>query len=58
MPFIKNFEEPTVLTIDKGPSFLFAWKKLKKNGFYKNTIHAIYKQKHSFQTDCAFSAYK
>ncbi|WP_255288703.1 IS6 family transposase, partial [Bacillus pseudomycoides] len=31
--------EPTVLTTDKAPSLASAFKKLKKIGFYKNTLH-------------------
>lgn len=36
---VKAFGEPTVLTTDKAPALLCAFKKLKKNGFYVQTNH-------------------
>ncbi|EJS46500.1 IS6 family transposase [Bacillus nitratireducens] len=36
---VKHFGEPTVLTTDKAPALLCAFKKLKKNGFYVRTKH-------------------
>ncbi|WP_152630535.1 DDE-type integrase/transposase/recombinase, partial [Bacillus mycoides] len=35
--------EPTVLTTDKAPALLCAFKKLKKNGFYARTKHCTIK---------------
>jgi len=40
---IKAFEEPTVLTTDKAPALLCAFKKLKKNGFDARTKHCTIK---------------
>ncbi|MES5943719.1 MULTISPECIES: IS6 family transposase [unclassified Bacillus cereus group] len=40
---VKAFGEPTVLTTDKDPSLLCAFKKLKKNGFYAHTEHCTIK---------------
>ncbi|MED1565749.1 IS6 family transposase [Bacillus paramycoides] len=40
---VKAFGEPTVLTTDKAPALLCAFKKLKKNGFYVHTKHCIVK---------------
>ncbi|MGR5993055.1 IS6 family transposase [Bacillus cereus] len=98
---VKAFGEPTVLTTDKAPALLCAFKKLLNNGFYKDTkhctlkplnnrieqdhrhvkhrfaqfsgfqsirhasrtikgietIHALYKQRRSLQSDSVFSAY-
>ena len=36
--------EPTVLTTDKAPALLCAFKKLKKNGFYVQTKHCTVKR--------------
>ncbi|WP_142389106.1 IS6 family transposase, partial [Bacillus thuringiensis] len=36
---VKHFGEPTVLTTDKAPALLCAFKKLKEQGFYKRTTH-------------------
>ncbi|QWH64180.1 IS6 family transposase (plasmid) [Bacillus mycoides] len=36
---VKAFEEPKVLTTDKAPALLCAFKKLKYNGFYVHTKH-------------------
>ncbi|WP_142389112.1 IS6 family transposase, partial [Bacillus thuringiensis] len=36
---VKTFGEPTVLTTDKAPALLCAFKKLKEQGFYKRTTH-------------------
>ncbi|EOO24728.1 hypothetical protein IIU_06632 [Bacillus cereus VD133] len=36
---VKHFGEPTVLTTDKAPALLCAFKKLKEQGFYKCTTH-------------------
>ncbi|MBY7110662.1 IS6 family transposase [Bacillus sp. 17RED48] len=40
---IQAFGEPTVLTTDKPPALLCAFKKLKHNGFYVHTKHCIVK---------------
>ncbi|RAN82419.1 IS6 family transposase [Bacillus sp. SRB_331] len=40
---VKAFGEPTVLTTDKAPALLCAFKKLKKNGFYARTKHCTIK---------------
>jgi len=40
---VKAFGEPTVLTTDKAPALLCAFKKLKKNGFYKHTKYCTIK---------------
>ncbi len=40
---IKHFGEPTVLTTDKAPALLCAFKKLKEQGFYKRTTHCTVK---------------
>ncbi|WP_257205690.1 IS6 family transposase, partial [Bacillus cereus] len=40
---VKIFGEPTVLTTDKAPALLCAFKKLRKNGFYKHTMHCTIK---------------
>ncbi|WP_090814615.1 IS6 family transposase [Bacillus nitratireducens] len=40
---VKTFGEPTVLTTDKNPALLCAFKKLKKNGFYVRTKHCTVK---------------
>ncbi|MDM5152629.1 IS6 family transposase [Bacillus sp. DX1.1] len=98
---VRTYGEPTVLTTDKAPSLICAFKKLKRIDFYKNTfrrttkylnnlieqdhrhvkrrfahslgfqglrhatrtikgietLHAIYKQRRSLQSDSVFSAY-
>lgn len=41
--FVKTFGEPTVLTTDKAPALLCAFKKLKEEGFYKHTNHCTVK---------------
>ncbi|MGG0315482.1 IS6 family transposase [Bacillus mycoides] len=40
---VKVFGEPTVLTTDKAPALLCAFKKLWNNGFYKHTKHCTLK---------------
>ncbi|QPW51642.1 IS6 family transposase (plasmid) [Bacillus thuringiensis] len=40
---VKRFGEPTVLTTDKAPALLCAFKKLKEQGFYKYTAHCTIK---------------
>ncbi|QWI73009.1 IS6 family transposase (plasmid) [Bacillus mycoides] len=40
---VKAFEEPKVLTTDKAPALLCAFKKLKKNGFFGRTKHCTVK---------------
>ncbi|MBY0041043.1 IS6 family transposase, partial [Bacillus cereus] len=40
---VKTFGEPTVLTTDKAPALLCAFKKLKEQGFYKRTTHCTFK---------------
>ncbi|MBD5796922.1 hypothetical protein BHU24_22735 [Bacillus pseudomycoides] len=40
---VKAFGEPTVLTTDKAPALLCAFKKLKNNGFYVQTKHCTVK---------------
>ncbi|MGG5741901.1 IS6 family transposase [Bacillus cereus group sp. IBL03679] len=40
---IQAFGEPTVLTTDKAPALLCAFKKLKHNGFYVHTKHCTVK---------------
>ena len=40
---VKAFGEPTVLTTDKASALLYAFKKLKKNGFYEHTKHCTVK---------------
>ncbi|MBJ8030158.1 IS6 family transposase [Bacillus cereus group sp. N21] len=40
---VKTFGEPTVLTTDKAPALLCAFKKLKNNGFYVHTKHCTVK---------------
>ncbi|MDM5191342.1 IS6 family transposase [Bacillus hominis] len=40
---VKTFGEPTVLTTDKAPALLCAFKKLKEKGFYKSTVHCTVK---------------
>jgi putative transposase len=40
---VKTFGEPTVLTTDKAPALLCAFKKLKEQGFYKYTTHCTVK---------------
>ncbi|QPW51684.1 IS6 family transposase (plasmid) [Bacillus thuringiensis] len=40
---VKMFGEPTVLTTDKAPALLCAFKKLKEQGFYKYTAHCTIK---------------
>ncbi|WP_242321891.1 DDE-type integrase/transposase/recombinase, partial [Bacillus cereus group sp. BfR-BA-01354] len=40
---VKMFREPTVLTTDKAPALLCAFKKLKEQGFYKHTTHCTMK---------------
>ncbi|QWH64310.1 IS6 family transposase (plasmid) [Bacillus mycoides] len=39
----KHFWEPTVLTTDKAPALLCAFKKLRNNGFYTHTTHCTIK---------------
>ena len=40
---VKDFGEPTVLTTDKAPALLCAFKKLQKNGLYTYTKHCTLK---------------
>ncbi|MEH7191368.1 IS6 family transposase [Bacillus toyonensis] len=40
---VQAFGEPTILTSDKAPALLCAFKKLKKNGFYARTKHCTIK---------------
>ncbi|CAI8707734.1 IS6 family transposase [Bacillus pseudomycoides] len=40
---VKTFGEPTVLTTDKAPALLCAFKKLRENDFYKHTTHCTIK---------------
>ncbi|PGU51648.1 IS6 family transposase, partial [Bacillus cereus] len=40
---VKAFGEPTVLTTDKAPALLCAFKKLQKNGLYTYTKHCTLK---------------
>ncbi|MGH0950802.1 IS6 family transposase [Bacillus mycoides] len=40
---VKTFGEPMVLTTDKAPALLFAFKRLRENGFYKHTTHCTIK---------------
>ncbi|MEJ9178269.1 IS6 family transposase, partial [Bacillus thuringiensis] len=40
---VKQFGEPSVLTTDKAPALLCAFKKLKHNGFYLHTKHCTVK---------------
>jgi len=40
---VKAYGEPTVLTTDKAPALLCAFKKLKKNGLYVHTKHCTIK---------------
>ena len=40
---VKTFGEPTVLTTDKAPALLCAFKKLKNNDFYVHTKHCTVK---------------
>ncbi|WP_153019600.1 DDE-type integrase/transposase/recombinase, partial [Bacillus gaemokensis] len=40
---LQTFGEPTVLTTDKAPALLCAFKKLKEQGFDKRTIHCTIK---------------
>ncbi|MHA2890500.1 IS6 family transposase [Bacillus cereus] len=40
---VKIFGEPTVLTTDKAPALLCAFKKLKEEGFYTHTDHCTVK---------------
>ncbi|HEK9103826.1 TPA: IS6 family transposase [Bacillus pseudomycoides] len=40
---VKTFGEPTVLTTDKAPALLCAFKKLKEQGIYKRTTHCTVK---------------
>ncbi|QWH64169.1 IS6 family transposase (plasmid) [Bacillus mycoides] len=39
----KHFGEPTLLTTDKAPALLCAFKKLRNNGFYTHTTHCTIK---------------
>ncbi|CAI8876193.1 transposase [Bacillus pseudomycoides] len=36
---VRTYGEPTVLTTDKAPSLIYAFKKLQRIDFYKNTFH-------------------
>ncbi len=40
---VKMFGEPTVLTTDKAPALLCAFKKLREKGFCKHTTHCTIK---------------
>ncbi|OUB38391.1 IS6 family transposase, partial [Bacillus thuringiensis serovar yunnanensis] len=43
----KHFGEPSVLTTDKAPALLCAFKKLKNNGFYMRTKHCTVKHQNN-----------
>ncbi|WP_146737760.1 IS6 family transposase [Bacillus tropicus] len=45
---VKHVGEPTVLTTDKAPALLCAFKKLKEQGFYKHTTHCTVKHLNNF----------
>ncbi|EOO24202.1 hypothetical protein ICM_05836 [Bacillus cereus BAG1X2-3] len=45
---VKHFGEPMVLTTDKAPALLCAFKKLKEQGFYKRTTHCTVKHLNNF----------
>ncbi|MEI4602418.1 IS6 family transposase [Bacillus cereus] len=45
---VKMFGEPTVLTTDKAPALLCAFKKLKEQGFYKHTTHCTMEHLNNF----------
>ncbi|EOP81035.1 hypothetical protein IGM_05761 [Bacillus cereus HuB4-4] len=45
---VKTFGEPMVLTTDKVPALLCAFKKLKEQGFYKHTAHCTIKHLNNF----------
>ncbi|MES1054543.1 IS6 family transposase, partial [Bacillus thuringiensis] len=45
---VKTFGEPTVLTTDKALALLCAFKKLKKQIFYKHTAHCTIKHLNNF----------
>ncbi|ANS51659.1 hypothetical protein BT246_63670 (plasmid) [Bacillus thuringiensis] len=45
---VKQFEEPTVLTTDKAPALLCAFKKLQKNDYYTQTKHCTIKHRNNF----------
>lgn len=45
---VKHFGEPTVLTIGKAPTLQCTFNKIKKQGFYQNTIHYIIKHLNYF----------
>ncbi|WP_142320711.1 DDE-type integrase/transposase/recombinase, partial [Bacillus cereus] len=44
---VKHFGEPAVLTTDKDPALLCAFKKLKNNGFYVRTKHYTVKHQNN-----------
>ncbi|MEB9697501.1 IS6 family transposase, partial [Bacillus cereus] len=44
---VKHFGEPSVLTTDKAPALLYAFKKLKHNGFYVHTKHCTVKHQNN-----------
>ncbi|EJR91034.1 hypothetical protein IKG_05833, partial [Bacillus cereus VD200] len=43
----KAFGEPSVLTTDKAPALLCAFKKLKKDDYYTHTKHCIIKHRNN-----------
>jgi len=45
---VQHFGEPTVLTIGKAPTLQCTFNKIKKQGFYQNTIHYIIKHLNNF----------
>ncbi len=45
---VKTFGESTVLTTDKAPALLCAFKKLKEQSFYKHTTHCTIKHLNNF----------
>ncbi|OUB34707.1 IS6 family transposase [Bacillus thuringiensis serovar yunnanensis] len=45
---VKAFGEPTILTTDKAPALLCAFKKLKNSGFYVHTKHCTVKHLNNF----------
>ncbi|MBH0337789.1 transposase, partial [Bacillus thuringiensis] len=44
---VKQFEEPTVLTTDKAPALLCAFKKLQKDDYYTQTKHCTIKHRNN-----------
>lgn len=44
---VKAFGEPTVLTTDKAPALLYAFKKLQKDEYYTHTKHCTIKHRNN-----------